>query len=237
MIPFTIVSTNRIKMEDKYYIVSIKHTSKGDNAITLWRADSSGYCFRKDWAGLYTKSQIGFIDMRETENVAILASSADKLFASALYDGQDIECLENSESVREAFNLNYDKMKQKRMATINVSYYHKGSSLNKQSDDEEESRIKKKIESTLDGVEIKWNYRRCGNTTRQVDRAVQILFSGSICKVRDHHRMGEDTRMNMRLADLILRRMNNEGHLGGLATIGERVLLNKQNMTLEICRK
>jgi len=44
--------------EKMYYLISARHTNHGDETVTFWRANSSGYCSRLDWAGKYTESQI-----------------------------------------------------------------------------------------------------------------------------------------------------------------------------------
>ena len=63
--------------------------------------------------------------------------------------------------------------------------------------------------STLDGQEIN-PARRSGNTSRLVDRAIQIIFNGDICVVRDHTDNGESKLANHHLMQLILMRLNNE---------------------------
>lgn len=42
-------------MDKKYYIVSLKHTSKGDAALTFWGANWNGYTWDKKRAGVYTE--------------------------------------------------------------------------------------------------------------------------------------------------------------------------------------
>ncbi|MFZ6813592.1 hypothetical protein ACO0K3_03925 [Undibacterium sp. Rencai35W] len=44
--------------EQLFYIVSVKHTSRLDKYITLWRPDDKGYCYRTEVAGKYTESQV-----------------------------------------------------------------------------------------------------------------------------------------------------------------------------------
>ena len=39
--------------------------------------------------------------------------------------------------------------------------------------------------STMDGFEVNPT-RASGNTTRQVDKAIEIIFSGNVCVVEDH---------------------------------------------------
>lgn len=65
--------------------------------------------------------------------------------------------------------------------------------------------------STLEGMEDKLlSGRRHGNTTRLIDNAIQIIFSGNICVVEDHHDMGSHKVANKHLFDKILKRLNSE---------------------------
>lgn len=52
--------------------------------------------------------------------------------------------------------------------------------------------------------------RRVGNSTRLVNRAIDILMSGNICKVEDHYGWGTDRKANQHLFDRIVRRLQNE---------------------------
>lgn len=45
-----------------YYIISLKHTTKHDKFITLWRADNKGYTYYKDSAGIYEDYERGYHD-------------------------------------------------------------------------------------------------------------------------------------------------------------------------------
>lgn len=49
--------------------------------------------------------------------------------------------------------------------------------------------------------------RQCGNTTRQVDWAVQQLYSGNKVAVQDHYEGGRDRGANDNLFKLILGRL------------------------------
>jgi len=40
-----------------YYILSKKH-SNGEDMLVFWRANSSEYCYRLDWAGKYTQEEV-----------------------------------------------------------------------------------------------------------------------------------------------------------------------------------
>jgi hypothetical protein len=67
------------------------------------------------------------------------------------------------------------------------------------------------FQTTLEGMEGKLtDIRRDGNTTRIVDNAIQILFSGKVCVVMDHHNVGRHSQMNEYLLKCILRRLEIE---------------------------
>lgn len=63
------------------------------------------------------------------------------------------------------------------------------------------------LEGTFHKITTK---RRDGNTTRLVDNAIQILFSGSICVVLDHHEIGRSYNANRHLFECILKRLRTE---------------------------
>lgn len=63
--------------------------------------------------------------------------------------------------------------------------------------------------STLENVVIT-NNRRDGNSTRQIDKAIQILFNGDTCIVRDHHEGGTNIDANKKLYEHIIDRFFQE---------------------------
>lgn len=65
------------------------------------------------------------------------------------------------------------------------------------------------IRNTLDGVTIK-DQRGCGNSTRQVDRAIQILFEDGEVLILDHHMNGHNSDMNEFLFEKVVRRITVE---------------------------
>ena len=67
------------------------------------------------------------------------------------------------------------------------------------------------------GVRLTPN-RASGNTTRQIDAAIQVLFDGKIIMVRDHFELGENRKINRILFDRILDRLSFEHFGGGLLT-------------------
>lgn len=67
-------------------------------------------------------------------------------------------------------------------------------------------------------------YRRCGNTTRQVDFAIQLLFSGEDIKVEDHHKDGKDFNSNLNLFRKIVKRLQLEH--------GDYFNINRSDLTI-----
>lgn len=55
-------------------------------------------------------------------------------------------------------------------------------------------------------------HRRSGNSTRQIDKAVQIIFSGHKCIVHDHWNGGTGQKTNQDLFSRILNRIHAEHH-------------------------
>lgn len=67
----------------------------------------------------------------------------------------------------------------------------------------------KKVVSTLEGFEDS-GMRRNGATTRLVDKAIQIIFSGNVCLCEDHCDEGNFRRANLDLYRRVLNRMHSE---------------------------
>lgn len=69
-------------------------------------------------------------------------------------------------------------------------------------------------ENTLENFKGYKSGRCCGNTTRLADHAIQIIMSGKICHILDHHNMGKAPHANNMLAHKVMLRLYNEfGHL------------------------
>jgi len=67
-----------------YYIISLTHTLKGEQWITLWRDKNAGYCYTKEEAGLYEKPEPGYHD--SDINMPISEDDANKLFVKTPND-------------------------------------------------------------------------------------------------------------------------------------------------------
>lgn len=48
------------------YLVSLKHTNIKDEKFTLWRPNNRGYCWYKEWAGVYKNIENGYHDNDHT---------------------------------------------------------------------------------------------------------------------------------------------------------------------------
>lgn len=66
--------------------------------------------------------------------------------------------------------------------------------------------------SCLLGIDFS-SSRRSGNSTRAIDKAIQIIFEGLICKVEDPWMYGEGRQVNENLFGRILDRLAYEHHL------------------------
>ena len=70
----------------KYYIVSLYHTMKHHDYITLWRPNNASYCYYKEWAGVYETVDEGYHN--SDRNMAVECSVLDEMFVPVTYDGQ-----------------------------------------------------------------------------------------------------------------------------------------------------
>ena len=86
------------------------------------------------------------------------------------------------------------------------------------------------MKSTLDGAEfLILSGRRMGNTTRLIDYAIQIIFSGETVVIKDHHESGKNYSENKRLFDLIVRRLEIE-HPGAIGK--GRIMINRERLII-----
>lgn len=106
----------------EYYIVSLKHTSKGDTALTLWGPNGAGYCYTQRRAGVYTeeyKQKFG----HDPENVFVEKEKADKLFMHAKDCNDRFYALPNDTTVRTILGLSDKHMKPAKYKTCKMQFY------------------------------------------------------------------------------------------------------------------
>lgn len=63
-----------------YYIISLKHTNKSDEYMTLWRSNDCGYCYEQSIAGLYADTEVydGYHD--GDNNLPVEVETLNKFF-------------------------------------------------------------------------------------------------------------------------------------------------------------
>jgi hypothetical protein len=94
----------------QYYIVSAKHTSKADTALTLWGWNHAGYTYSKQRAGVYTEEEIKKFN-GDIENIPVDKEEADKLFLPADDHNDYFIALPNDITVRAILNVSTKGMK------------------------------------------------------------------------------------------------------------------------------
>lgn len=70
--------------------------------------------------------------------------------------------------------------------------------------------------------------KQCGNTTRQIDEAIQQLFQNKIIVCRDHY-YKKDYKLNLELYQKILKRLKNEHE-----SIYNKIIKNSKLLTITL---
>lgn len=107
--------------EQQYYIVSIKHTSKGDTALTLWAKNSAGYTYHRDRAGVYGEERRKEIEA--AGDVFVKKEDADRLFLPAKYVDVEFISLPNDTTVRTILGIPTKNMKPAKYKTCKMAFY------------------------------------------------------------------------------------------------------------------
>ena len=98
-------------MAHEYYIISGKWTHKKDKALTLWRKKAAGYCWRKDWAGLFDEDYVkGF---NGADAIPIKKEIVDSTFMKMNYEGTEILAIPNIASIRKHLGITLNHLKKK----------------------------------------------------------------------------------------------------------------------------
>jgi hypothetical protein len=71
-----------------------------------------------------------------------------------------------------------------------------------------ENRIKVDLLSVTEGLQS--NKRRAGNTTKLINKAIDIIFNGDICVAKDDYLEGKDAHSNQDVFNMILKRLEIE---------------------------
>ena len=88
------------KQVPTFIVLSLKHTHRRHKAITLWRADDSGYCWKLSSAGAYDEARVlrrlGYYNSG-CSNIAVPADLVDRLSCEVEYDTKELGiCLPNN---------------------------------------------------------------------------------------------------------------------------------------------
>lgn len=90
----------------------------------------------------------------------------------------------------------------------------------------------KEIKNTIEGVELN-RQRRSGNSTRQINFAVDNLFKGYRVEIRDHWELGKNRMANEGLFKRVLRRLRTE-HALDWPGPDKDLLVDRSNLTIEL---
>lgn len=106
---------------NEFYIISLKHTSKGDAALTFWGADGKGYTWHQARAGIYTEASAKkHIDLY---NAAVDKQHVDAYWRDAIDHGDLYISIPNTDRVRKALGLS-TKLLDKGRGNCRVSFVH-----------------------------------------------------------------------------------------------------------------
>ena len=86
--------------ERAFIVLSLKHTHRRHKAITLWRANDSGYCWPLERAGVYAESlvleRLGYYNSGRS-NIAVPVDLVKRLVVDIEYDTKEFGiCLPNN---------------------------------------------------------------------------------------------------------------------------------------------
>lgn len=86
-----------------YIVISLKHTKRRHKAITLWRSDDMGYCWKLESAGIYPESRVldhlGYYNSG-CSNIAVPVELVRDLSREVEYDTKEFGiCLPNTGAV------------------------------------------------------------------------------------------------------------------------------------------
>lgn len=103
-----------------YYIISIKHTSKGDTALTFWCANGAGYTWGMTRAGKYTEEEA----KKHTDelNVMVECEKVDKFWMNAIDFSDKYISVPNTPIVRIHLGISDKLMKPKKFASCRMQF-------------------------------------------------------------------------------------------------------------------
>lgn len=104
----------------QYYIVSVKHTSKGDAALTFWRKNGVGYTWHRDSAGIYDQEEVK--KHVALDQIAVEKELADPYWMNANDFGDKYIAMPNTIAVCRILGIEQKHMKPKKYATCHWAF-------------------------------------------------------------------------------------------------------------------
>lgn len=100
-----------------FFILSLKWTHQKDKFLCFWRADFSGYCWFKEWAGKYNADDVEGLE--SDFDLAIDSSLIDDYWIEFEYEGIKRFGIPNSEEIRDLIGIHENQLlaKQKNFST------------------------------------------------------------------------------------------------------------------------
>lgn len=104
----------------EYYIVSLKHTSKGDTALTFWSKNGSGYTWNRERAGVYTEEEAN--ERKSADSIPVLKEKVDPFWMNAVDFNDEYVSVPNSAPVIQRLGLDFSLMKPKKYASCRMVF-------------------------------------------------------------------------------------------------------------------
>lgn len=104
----------------QYYIISLKHTSKGDSALTFWGKNKCGYTWHKERAGVYSEEEAK--TCISDDNVMVEKSEVDKFWMNAIDFNDKYISIPNNPTVLMVLGLDSKQMKPKKFASCRMAF-------------------------------------------------------------------------------------------------------------------
>jgi hypothetical protein len=104
----------------QYYIISLKHTSKGDTALLFFGPNNSGYTHHRDRAGKYSYEDA--VRFSGPDAPMVECEKVDPFWMNAVDFGDKFIAVANTQQVRYALGISDKEMKPKKYAGCRMQF-------------------------------------------------------------------------------------------------------------------
>lgn len=104
----------------QYYIISCKHTSKGDTALLFFGPNNSGYTYHRDRAGKYSHEDA--LKYSGPDAPMVECEKVDPFWMNAVDFGDTFIAVPNTPVVRNAIGITDKEMKPKKFAGCRMAF-------------------------------------------------------------------------------------------------------------------